>query len=165
MIIGRWRIQFERKINFKIKRPRTFQVNQLNELLQCLAISLEIATQYGQKLSFKNCKFIIRDPLEWTFTGTKLSPWQTKTEYYKGEATLVNTYRQVHFVAVYLHQLGQFQSFLVTTKHVVHQRGEIFAENYNKMTKKNDKIVWLFKLSNSQTIEQISLLKVKGKLW
>ena len=58
MIIGRLRIQSKRKnINFRIKRSSIFLVNQLYELEPCLAISLEIATQYGQEFSLKNRQF------------------------------------------------------------------------------------------------------------
>ena len=44
-------------INFKIERSSIFLVNQTFKLEPCLAISLEIATQYGQEFSFESRQF------------------------------------------------------------------------------------------------------------
>ena len=40
--------------NFRIKTSSIFLVSQIYELKPCLAISLEIATHFGQKFSIAN---------------------------------------------------------------------------------------------------------------
>ena len=60
MIIGRLRIQSKREnMNFRIKRSSMFPVNQIYELESCVAISLEIVTQFGKEFSHKNRQFKI----------------------------------------------------------------------------------------------------------
>ena len=58
MIIGRFWVQSKREnIHYRIKRSNIFLENQIYELEPCLAISLEITTQFGQEFGLKSRQF------------------------------------------------------------------------------------------------------------